>query len=220
VFGCVFHGPSRFLCPGVGLPRMLRMPSLEQLPPGTRREFAAELFWHYRKAGRPELPRVVNALAALPEAPSVSRETVRRLLKGEAISRWDKVDALLRAMCSMGDREPDDQRWPDDYDDDSTYRDRLRQLWDNDIDGVQPEPESPPAQNSTGGWGRHRASNRGRAVGRSRSRRPPPTIRGQPLRRYARPPAHPTGGTRKNRRSDLAHLRAGPSPVSATTCCG
>lgn len=137
----------------LALPRMLRMPSLEQLPPGTRREFAAELFWHYRKAGRPELPRVVNAITALPETPSVSRETVRRLLKGETISRWDKVDALLRVLCSMADRDPDDQRWPDDYDDDITYRDRLRQLWDNDIDGVEPEPESPPAQTSAGGWG-------------------------------------------------------------------
>ncbi|MBM9506678.1 hypothetical protein [Actinacidiphila acididurans] len=97
-----------------------------------------ELFLHFRAAGRPRLPRIVAAIAALPDAPRASRETVRRLLKGETISQWQTVDALLQALSAMANQDPDRQR-TDDYDDETTYRSYLRQLWNNDIDGVEEE---------------------------------------------------------------------------------
>lgn len=139
------------------MPQMLRMPSKADLPPGPKREFASELMVHFREAGRPKLDRIATVTSELPEAPSVSRETVRRLLTGQTLSTWEKVDAVFRALCHLCDQDPERRRWPDDSsnwgggDDDTTCRQYLFQLWNDAVDEVEsgahrpvPPPRSRP----------------------------------------------------------------------------
>lgn len=142
------------------MPQMLRMPSKADLPPGPKREFATELMVHFREAGRPRLDRIATATSELPGASSVSRETVRRLLTGQTLSSWEKVDAVLRALCQLCGQDPERRRWPADTsswgggeDDDTTCREYLFQLWNDAIDEVEsgaqrpvPPPRSRPEQ--------------------------------------------------------------------------
>lgn len=153
------------------MPRMLRMPSKDVLAPGPKRDFVAEFYVHYREAGRPPLPQIEALTGTMPNPHKVSRETIRRLLTGQTTSQWPVVDALLRALCQMQDRDPDGRRWPepdDRYDevDPTTCREYLRRLWNNDIDGLDPDEASaappaapalavtvPSARPASGGWG-------------------------------------------------------------------
>ncbi|WP_306972261.1 hypothetical protein [Streptomyces canus] len=140
------------------------MPSKDVLPPGPKRELVAELYVHYREAGRPALPQIEALTGTMPNPHKVSRETIRRLLTGQTTSQWAVVDALLRALCQLQARDPDDRRWPkpdDQYeeDDPETCRDYLRRLWNDDIDGLDPgeapaiPPAVPSARPASGGWG-------------------------------------------------------------------
>lgn len=151
--------------------KMLRMPSVDELPPGSRRAFAGELFTYFRAAGRPSPVSIAAAVAQMHgSAPvAVSRETVRRLLKGETISTWPTVRAVHEVLCRMADQEPTWRRFSDsnDYDEDNdtrTLREYIRDLWNDAVDGVEPDdeaghpqlapvpqPSPPPAP--TGGWG-------------------------------------------------------------------
>ncbi|MEV5758396.1 hypothetical protein AB0L61_16750 [Streptomyces tendae] len=141
------------------MPQMLRMPSKADLPDGTRREFVTELFIHFKEAGRPTPARIAATTSSMQDPLPVSRETIRRLLKGETISTWERVDAVLRALCEIGGQDPDRRRWPEssDWNDDdpTTCRERLRQLLNDDIDGVEPEnaPAPVPPARSNSGWG-------------------------------------------------------------------
>lgn len=141
------------------MPQMLRMPSKDDLPDGTRREFVAELFIYFKEAGRPTPARIAATTNSMQDPLPVSRETIRRLLKGETISTWERVDAVLRALCEIGGMDPDRRRWPeaDNWQDDdpTTCRERLRQLLDDDIDGVEPEnvPAPVPPARTSSGWG-------------------------------------------------------------------
>ncbi|MGQ4390393.1 hypothetical protein [Streptomyces sp. SAS_270] len=90
----------------------------------------------------------------MPDPHEVSRETIRRLLTGQTVSTWVKVDAVVRALCCLSDQDPDHRRWPesDHYEDDDpeTFRQYLRRLWNDDIDRIEPEddPAGSPAQSS------------------------------------------------------------------------
>ncbi|MFJ9250359.1 hypothetical protein [Streptomyces sp. NPDC101776] len=145
------------------MPRMLRMPGKDVLPPGPKRELVAELYVYYREAGRPPLPHIETLTQKMPNPHKVSRETIRRLLTGQTTSQWAVVDALVRALCELQARAPDDRRWPepdDQYEEDNpeTCREYLRRLWNDDIDGLEPgeAPTVPPAVSAlptSGGWG-------------------------------------------------------------------
>ncbi|MET9847944.1 hypothetical protein [Streptomyces ossamyceticus] len=102
------------------------------------------------------------ATRSMTDAFPVSRETIRRLLRGESVARWERVDAVLRALCEIGNQDPDRRRWQEsgDWNDDgdpTTCRQHLRQLLYDDIDEVQPEqhsgPSAVPPPRSSGGWG-------------------------------------------------------------------
>lgn len=142
---------------------MLRMPGKDVLPPGPKRDLVAELYVHYREAARPPLPQIAALTGTMPNPHKVSRETIRRLLTGTTTSQWVVVDALLRALCQLQDRDPEGRRWPEpddnrwDENDPATCREYLRRLWNNDIDGLEPDeaPATPPAApaQTTPGWG-------------------------------------------------------------------
>ncbi len=151
------------------MPQILRMPSEDELPRGPRRTFVGELFTYFRAAGRPS-PASIAAAASQgpqPDRVMVSRETVRRLLKGETTSTWPKVRAVHEVLCRMADRDPTWRRFSDssDYDEDNdtrTLREYIRDLWNDAVDGAEvddvppqlaPVPELSPPPAPTGGWG-------------------------------------------------------------------
>ncbi|MEE1826163.1 hypothetical protein PUR61_28820 [Streptomyces sp. BE20] len=148
------------------LPRLMRLPKEDKLPPGPLRALAAELFMHYREAEEPSLQRISEVAATLPAPVQVSRETIRRLLTGKSIVSWPKANAVFLALCSIAGQDPDRDRWerPNYRDDDDYYptcRAHLRKLWldcmDGDNDSIVPAPRAQPpgadpaTQNS--GWG-------------------------------------------------------------------
>ncbi|MGW1297738.1 hypothetical protein [Streptomyces sp. NPDC002533] len=151
------------------MPRMLRMPGKDVLPPGPKRDLVAELCVHYRLAARPPLPKIAALTGTESNPHKVSRETIRRLLTGTTTSQWVVVDALLLALCQLQDRDPDGRRWPEpddsrwDENDPTTCREHLRRLWNDDIDGLEPDEAPatppaapapvPPARQASGGWG-------------------------------------------------------------------
>jgi len=139
------------------MPQILRMPSTDDLPPGIKRQFVAELHIHFRDAGRPSLAHIAQMTGRPDGALPVSRETVRRLLTGQTLSTWAKVDAVLQALCRLGNQDPDRRRWPEssDWNDDgdtTTCREHLRQLWNDAVDGIEPEDPlaAPPAPHASG----------------------------------------------------------------------
>ncbi|GAA2264925.1 hypothetical protein GCM10010232_66400 [Streptomyces amakusaensis] len=129
----------------------------------------SELFTYFRAAGRPSPASIAAAASQLPQPArvTVSRETVRRLLKGEATSTWPKVKAVHQVLCQMADHDPTWRRFSDssEYDEDNdtrTLREYIRDLWNDAVDGVEmdhgssqpapvPQPTSPPAP--AGSWG-------------------------------------------------------------------
>jgi hypothetical protein len=103
--------------------------------------------------------RVVPAMTSTTGVPVRSRETIRRLLTGQTVSTWAKVDAVLRVLCQFGGQDPDRRRWPEpedrfDENDTSSCLEYLRRLWNDAVDSVEPEeaPAVPPPQPASG-WG-------------------------------------------------------------------
>lgn len=127
------------------MPRQLQMPTEEELPPGAKRDFVAELFVHFRDANRPPLNELVNTITGPLKARSVSRETIRRLFKGKTTSDWRTVETLLRALCHLSGRDPNSQRFDDRYDDDNdSCRTNLHRLWHNTFDGAGLDAQALP----------------------------------------------------------------------------
>ncbi len=144
------------------MPQMLRLPNVEELPLGPLRDFVTELHVYFRLSGRPTPAQVATAAGQLNEPVQVSRETVRRLLKGETTSTWPKVKAVHEALCRMAEQDPTWRRFPYGDEDDRTARDYLRDLWNDAVDRVAPDDNSPhpqldpwatSASNQTEGWG-------------------------------------------------------------------
>lgn len=148
------------------------MPSVDELPRGPKRAFVGELFTYFRAAGRPtpaSIEAAVTQLNGAAPAVSVSRETVRRLLKGETTSTWPKVKAVHEVLCRMAGHDPTGRRFSDssDYDEDNdtrSLREYIRDLWNEAVDGVEPDdendlpqleplPQASPPPAPTGGWG-------------------------------------------------------------------
>lgn len=92
--------------------QIIRMPTVDELPEGPRREFVQELHGRYRDAKWPPL-RKVDALLKNKDglAATASKETIRRMLRGQAVPRnWDTVDAALIAFCELAGTSPEDHQ--------------------------------------------------------------------------------------------------------------
>lgn len=126
---------------------MLRLPSRTELPDGPRRAFVEELFVHYREAGRPQLRVIANWIKDNDElSGSASAETIRRVLTGIAVPRtWPTVEAILEALCSLADRNPNEQRseyWTNGQPP-PTIREELKNRWNAALDDYDVDEEMP-----------------------------------------------------------------------------
>lgn len=135
------------------MPRILRMPSKEQLPDGPHREFVEELFMHYREAGRPPLRQIAEWITANADdrdlRGTASTETIRRVLTGAVVPRtWATVETILEALCGLANRGTDEDRWPDDNWSSKTFKDELKQRWNAALDHAEENlPQLPPRLN-------------------------------------------------------------------------
>jgi hypothetical protein len=94
--------------------RIIKMPPLEELPDGPRREFVEELRRYYRAAGRPPLRQVSRNIEGRQDLKEVtaSQETVRRVLRGMVIpTDWNRVNAIFQVFCEEGGIDPEDGLW-------------------------------------------------------------------------------------------------------------
>jgi hypothetical protein len=130
--------------------RPLRLPSVEDLPRGPRREFVEHLFTLYGSAGRPPLHEISQAIADDADLPgTASRETVRRVMAGETLSTWNNVKSLFLVLCKMAGEDPSEPWHPGGFGDEEEPRWRyFRWQWNQAIDVPEPTPAPPNA----GGW--------------------------------------------------------------------
>ncbi|MFB7958210.1 hypothetical protein [Streptomyces sp. NPDC056045] len=132
-----------------------------------------ELHHYFRETGRVPPEKIATAARQLDNGETtVSRETVRRLLIGQTLSNWARVELVLRTMCLLANQDPDRRRWAppeDQYDDDdpSTCIEHLRSLWNNAVDDIDlgddvdqaplprlaPVPQASPPPTQRAGWG-------------------------------------------------------------------
>ncbi|GAA0454575.1 hypothetical protein GCM10010361_18330 [Streptomyces olivaceiscleroticus] len=138
------------------MPRALLMPTEAELPSGPHRRFLEELHLYFREAGRPEIPRILSAAEAAIEDPEsrvslkISRETVRRILKGKTLSTWKRVETLFDVLCYMSGRDPEKDRWAETEDPVQSHRSYVRELWTVAADGVEISGHVPlPAQRNS-----------------------------------------------------------------------
>ncbi|MFJ9528079.1 hypothetical protein [Streptomyces cyaneofuscatus] len=116
----------------------LVMPPIDELPDGPRRLFVRELFFHVREAKRPT-PRELAAdiLADDSLSATASRETIRKMLRGETVPRWSTVDAVFTALCKRSGIAKDERRFSNETMIRSvTFEQALRQLWDEAVEGL------------------------------------------------------------------------------------
>ncbi|MFC8835949.1 hypothetical protein ACFT8V_22570 [Streptomyces griseoincarnatus] len=131
--------------------QVLRMPTEAELPSGPRRRFVEALFSYYRDAGRPPLRTIADEIAGKPQydAFTVSRETIRKMLRGTTVPlSWAVVSAVLTVLCERAFVDPDEEYHVGGFGDGMTSRrQELRDLWNDALDAPPPSP-LPPS-----GWG-------------------------------------------------------------------
>ncbi|MGW3378151.1 hypothetical protein [Streptomyces hydrogenans] len=117
----------------------LRMPSEDELPPGATRAFVEELFTYFKEGERPRLQDVANQT-------QVSRETVRRLLRGQTFSRWETINRVFEDFCKRAGINPDERRYPQWGEASPSRRQYLKNLWNKAVD--EPLPDAIPEEDS------------------------------------------------------------------------
>lgn len=94
------------------MPKILRMPTVDELPEGPWRDFVKCLFRYYHAADRPDLRTIEAAVENLDEAlrfGTASRETIRQTLRGKTIPRqWGTAATVLCALCTLAGLDPTD----------------------------------------------------------------------------------------------------------------
>ncbi|MEU5859210.1 hypothetical protein ABZ799_28190 [Nocardiopsis dassonvillei] len=129
------------------MPRPLRLPSLEDLPRGPRREFVEHLFTLYGLAGRPPLHEISQAITKDANLPgTASRETVRRIMVGETLSTWNNVKSLFLVLCEMAGVDPSEVWRTDGFNGEEEPRwEFFRWQWNQAIDAPMRTFGGPPA---------------------------------------------------------------------------
>jgi hypothetical protein len=133
------------------VPRIIRMPSEEELPKGTVRDFAWTLFWLYTRAHRPALRDISETIRKNDDLRgTASPETIRKMLRGTTVpANWATVDAVFTTLCDLAGRSSD---WRVDWDGvkKPVYR-QVEDTWHRALDypdwyyeSEPPRPEPPP----------------------------------------------------------------------------
>jgi hypothetical protein len=97
------------------------------------------LFTYYREAGRPTLRIIAGDIADNPkyDAFTASRETIRKMLRGQTIPpKWAVVNAVFSVLCARAAIGPDLPRGANR----STHRQHLRLLWNLALDAPVSSP--------------------------------------------------------------------------------
>lgn len=82
------------------MPRVIKMPTDDELPPGAVRDFTALLFRLYKAARRPTLDDLSRHIRDSDYPATASKETIRRMLRGTTIpAHWQTVETVCRALC-------------------------------------------------------------------------------------------------------------------------
>jgi hypothetical protein len=88
--------------------RIIRLPNEKDLPPGTVRDFAILLHYLYRRAHRPALREISDAIRRDDDLNgTASPETVRRMLTGASVpAHWGTVEAVYLTLCYLARLDP------------------------------------------------------------------------------------------------------------------
>ncbi|MFJ8793779.1 WD40 repeat domain-containing protein [Streptomyces sp. NPDC102462] len=83
-------------------------PDEESCPPGPKRDLVEAFHALYRQAGTPGTRSMSRKIGEADEARApVSHETLAKLLRGEAVPSWARVEAAVRYLASLSVHRPD-----------------------------------------------------------------------------------------------------------------
>jgi hypothetical protein len=90
------------------MPRIIKMPTEDELPAGSARDFVELLFRLYRAAHRPTLETISLHIRDGGFIATASKETLRKMLRGTTIpAKWPTVATVVVALCELADWDPD-----------------------------------------------------------------------------------------------------------------
>ena len=75
------------------------LPGEDRLPAGPERDLVEALHELYRRAGKPGLRRITNAIVNGEFRDTVSHETVSDMLNGKNVPRWSKLECVVRQLA-------------------------------------------------------------------------------------------------------------------------
>ncbi|MDW5330310.1 hypothetical protein [Plantactinospora sp. KLBMP9567] len=85
----------------------LPLPSDADLPDGPHRALVVDLHHLYRRAGYPGLKKISNEIRDRDDLPdAVSHETISKILQGEVLPRWSKLESLVRVLAAWSVDRP------------------------------------------------------------------------------------------------------------------
>jgi len=116
------------------MPRIVRMPTLQELPKGARRDFVEAIFSIYKEAQRPALRDISNEIERSDPAATASPETIRRMLRGTTVPSWRIVNEVVLALCRMANVDPDAGGY-----DEPSRRELVESRWNDALDNPEPE---------------------------------------------------------------------------------
>ncbi len=116
------------------MPRIVRMPTLQELPKGARRDFVEALFSLYKQASRPPLRDISREIERSDSVATASPETIRRMLRGTTVPSWRIVNAVVLALCRMAHVYPDAGGY-----DEPSHREWVESRWNDALDDPEPE---------------------------------------------------------------------------------
>lgn len=90
------------------MPKIIQLPSQEELPAGAHRRFAETLYRLWSEAGMPAATKVSERIQKSDLEGSASKETVRRMLTGKVVPQeWANAEAVFVTLSQMAGTDPD-----------------------------------------------------------------------------------------------------------------
>lgn len=114
------------------MPRIVRMPTEQELPRGPKRDFVEALFSLYREARRPTLREISQVIERGDFRATASPETIRRMLRGTTIPSWNIIESVVLALCEMARVNPDANMGYDE----PTRRELVADRWSDALDNL------------------------------------------------------------------------------------